>query len=123
MRSKTSSASTSSRFDTPFHALIVDDGSPDGTAAAVKAKQAEHADRIRLLERSGKLGLGTAYIAGFKWALEHGYELIYEMDCDFSHNPQDLPRLRKPASTGRMLPSARAPRGGKVSGWPVGRIP
>ena len=75
-----------------FHVLIVDDGSPDGTAAAVKAKQTEHAGRIHLLERSGKLGLGTAYIAGFKWALEHSYELVYEMDCDFSHNPQDLPR-------------------------------
>ena len=78
-----------------FHVLIVDDGSPDGTAAVVKSFQTDHSERIHLLERQGKLGLGTAYIAGFRWALEHGYELVYEMDCDFSHNPQDLPRLRQ----------------------------
>ncbi len=106
-----------------FHVLIVDDGSPDGTAAAVKAKQTEHAGRIHLLERSGKLGLGTAYIAGFKWALEHGYELIYEMDCDFSHNPQDLPRLRQACVDGAdVAVGSRYTRGGKVSNWPVGRI-
>ena len=70
-------------LDPPFHVLIVDDGSPDGTAAAVKTKQADHPERIHLLERSGKLGLGTAYIAGFRWSLRQGYELIYEMDCDF----------------------------------------
>ena len=106
-----------------FHVLIVDDGSPDGTAAAVKAKQAEYADRIHLLERSGKLGLGTAYIAGFKWALEHGYELIYEMDCDFSHNPHDLPRLRQACVDGAdVAVGSRYTHGGKVSNWPVGRI-
>lgn len=106
-----------------FHVLIVDDGSPDGTAAAVKAKQTEHAGRIHLLERSGKLGLGTAYIAGFKWALEHGYELVYEMDCDFSHNPQDLPRLRQACVDGAdVAVGSRYTRGGKVSNWPVGRI-
>ena len=106
-----------------FHVLIVDDGSPDGTAAAVKAKQTEHAGRIHLLERSGKLGLGTAYIAGFKWALEHGYELVYEMDCDFSHNPQDLPRLRQACVDGvDVAVGSRYTRGGKVSNWPIGRI-
>ena len=91
-------------LDPPFHVLIVDDGSPDGTAAAVKAKQALHPQRVHLLERSGKMGLGTAYITGFRWALEQGYELIYEMDCDFSHNPQTCRACAKPASTGRMLP-------------------
>ena len=76
-----------------------------------------------MLERSGKLGLDTAYIAGFKWALEHGYELIYEMDCDFSHNPQDLPRLRQACVDGAdVAVGSRYTRGGKVSNWPVGRI-
>ena len=77
----------------PFHVLVVDDGSPDGTADIVKRLQGECPDRLFIVERSGKLGLGTAYIAGFKWGLEHGYEYIFEMDADFSHNPADLPRL------------------------------
>jgi len=77
----------------PFHVLIVDDGSPDGTGALVKKKQKEYLGKVHLIERSGKLGLGTAYITGFKWALAHGYEHIFEMDCDFSHNPNDLIRL------------------------------
>jgi dolichol-phosphate mannosyltransferase len=76
-----------------FHLLIVDDGSPDGTAQLVKEKQAEFSGRLHILERSGKLGLGTAYIAGFKWGLANNYEYIFEMDCDFSHNPDDLVRL------------------------------
>jgi len=82
-------------FDQPltFHVLIIEDGSPDGTAAIVKALQTEFSDRLFMVERKGKLGLGTAYITGFKWALEHGYEYIFEMDADFSHNPKDLPRL------------------------------
>ena len=77
-----------------FHILVIDDGSPDGTAAIVKRLISdEFADRLFILERSGKLGLGTAYITGFKWALEHGYDYIFEMDADFSHDPNDLPRL------------------------------
>ena len=78
-----------------FHILIIDDGSPDGTAAIVKTLQQEFPDRLFLVERSGKQGLGTAYIAGFKWALERAYAYIFEMDADFSHNPADLPRLYK----------------------------
>ena len=81
-------------LDKCFHILIIDDGSPDGTAAIVKVMIAnEFSDRLFILERSGKLGLGTAYITGFKWALEHDYEYIFEMDADFSHDPHDLPRL------------------------------
>ena len=76
-----------------FDILYVDDGSPDGTANIIREKIAEYGERVNLVERSGKLGLGTAYIAGFKWALEHGYDQIFEMDCDFSHNPDDLLRL------------------------------
>ena len=77
-----------------FHILVIDDGSPDGTAQIVKGlMDGEFGDRLFLMERSGKLGLGTAYIAGFKWALERDYEYIFEMDADFSHDPNDLPRL------------------------------
>ena len=76
-----------------FDLLYVDDGSPDGTADIIRTKIAEYGERVHLVERSGKLGLGTAYIAGFKWALERGYDEIFEMDCDFSHNPDDLLRL------------------------------
>ena len=76
-----------------YDLLIVDDGSPDGTAAIVRERQREFPDRVHLVERSGKLGLGTAYIAGFRWALDRGYDLVIEMDCDFSHNPDDLERL------------------------------
>ena len=76
-----------------FHILIIDDGSPDGTANAVKELQAEFSERLHLIERSGKLGLGTAYITGFRWALEHAYDYVFEMDADFSHAPADLPRL------------------------------
>ena len=83
-----------------FHILVIDDGSPDGTAAAVKRlQQSEFSDRLFLLERSGKLGLGTAYIAGFKWALAHDYDYVFEMDADFSHAPADLPRLYAACAT------------------------
>ena len=78
-----------------YNVLIIDDGSPDGTAAIVKKVQTEFPERLFLIERSGKLGLGTAYLTGFKWALENGYDYIFEMDADFSHNPEDLPRLYK----------------------------
>lgn len=76
-----------------FHVLIVDDGSPDGTAQKVKALQQEYPSKLHIEERKGKLGLGTAYIHGFKWALARAYDYIFEMDCDFSHNPDDLVRL------------------------------
>ena len=81
-------------LDKCFHILVIDDGSPDGTAQIVKRLMAdEFGDRLFLIERSGKLGLGTAYITGFKWSLEHNYDYIFEMDADFSHDPADLPRL------------------------------
>ena len=80
-------------LDKVFHILVIEDGSPDGTASIVKTLQQEFPERLFMIERKGKLGLGTAYIAGFKWALEHAYEYIFEMDADFSHNPNDLPRL------------------------------
>ena len=81
-------------LDKCFHILVIDDGSPDGTAQIIKRLMAdEFGDRLFLIERSGKLGLGTAYITGFKWALEHNYDYIFEMDADFSHDPADLPRL------------------------------
>ena len=113
---------TVTSLEPEFNVLVVDDGSPDGTAKVVKENQKKH-DRIHLLERSGKLGLGTAYIAGFHWALERGYDLIYEMDCDFSHNPNDLVRLREACINGAgVAVGSRYTRGGKVSNWPVGRI-
>lgn len=107
----------------PFDVLIVDDGSPDGTAKLVKAKMTEYPDRIHILERSGKLGLGTAYIAGFQWALDRDYTFIFEMDCDFSHNPNDLIRLRAACeSGGDVAVGSRYTKGGKVDNWPLGRI-
>lgn len=106
-----------------FHILVIDDGSPDGTAAAVKALQAELGDRLFLIERSGKLGLGTAYLTGFKWALEHGYDYIFEMDADFSHSPSDLPRLLKACRDGADLSvGSRYCKGISVVNWPLGRI-
>ncbi|MBK6947676.1 MAG: polyprenol monophosphomannose synthase [Haliscomenobacter sp.] len=108
----------------PFHLLIVDDGSPDGTGQLVKEQQQQYPDRLFLLERSGKLGLGTAYIAGFRYALEKGYDYIFEMDADFSHNPKDLLRLRHAcAEEGAGLSvGSRYVRGGKVQNWPWDRI-
>ena len=108
-----------------FHILVIDDGSPDGTANIVKGlMKQEFAERLFLLERSGKLGLGTAYIAGFRWALEHGYDYIFEMDADFSHNPADLPRLYKAcAEEGADLSiGSRYVSGVNVVNWPIGRI-
>lgn len=107
----------------PFDVLIVDDGSPDGTAGLVKGKMSEYPGRIHVLERSGKLGLGTAYIAGFQWALEREYAYVFEMDCDFSHNPKDLIRLREACENGGdVAVGSRYTKGGKVDNWPVGRI-
>ena len=106
-----------------FHLLIVDDGSPDGTGAIVKKLQQEFPSRLFLQERAGKQGLGTAYILGFKWALAHGYEYILEMDADFSHNPQDLPRLVAACEEGADVAiGSRYVRGGKVVNWPWDRI-
>lgn len=106
-----------------FDVLVVDDGSPDGTAQAVQSVQADHPQRIHLVERSGKLGLGTAYIAGFQWALKRDYQLIYEMDCDFSHNPKDLVRLRQACIDGASVAvGSRYVKGGAVSNWPISRV-
>jgi dolichol-phosphate mannosyltransferase len=106
-----------------FHILIVDDGSPDGTAQIVKNLQQSYPEQLHLLERSGKLGLGTAYIAGFKWGLSKGYEYIFEMDADFSHNPDDLIRLYQACVHGAdVAVGSRYTRGGKVVNWPWDRI-
>ena len=83
-----------------FHILIIDDGSPDGTADIVKRLQTEFPESLHIVERKGKLGLGTAYIAGFRWSIEHKYDFIFEMDADFSHDPKDLPRLYEACTTG-----------------------
>ncbi len=106
-----------------FHVLVVDDGSPDGTADIVKSLQTEYSSRIHLAERSGKQGLGTAYIFGFKWALERKYEFIFEMDADFSHDPNDLLRLYKACNEGAdVAVGSRYTTGGKVKNWPLNRI-
>ena len=108
-----------------FDILIIDDGSPDGTAGIVKGLIAgEFADRLHIVERSGKLGLGTAYIAGFRWALAHGYEYIFEMDADFSHNPNDLPRLYKACAEegADVSVGSRYITGVNVVNWPIGRV-
>lgn len=107
-----------------YHILVIDDGSPDGTADAVRSIQKQCPDRIFLIERSGKLGLGTAYVAGFMWALEHDYDYIFEMDADFSHNPADLPRLLAACVEGGadMSVGSRYCDGINVVNWPLGRI-
>lgn len=107
-----------------FDVLVVDDGSPDGTASIVKSMMKENPERVFILERSGKLGLGTAYIAGFKWALQQGYEYIFEMDADFSHNPADVPALYKAcAEDGYDLSiGSRYVTGVNVVNWPMGRV-
>lgn len=106
-----------------FHLLIVDDGSPDGTAQHVKKLQIEFPGKLHLEERKGKLGLGTAYIHGFKWALAREYDFIFEMDCDFSHNPQDLIRLLEACEKNADVAiGSRYCKGGKINNWPLGRI-
>jgi dolichol-phosphate mannosyltransferase len=108
----------------PFHVLIVDDGSPDGTGAVVKKLQQEFSDRLFLLERKGKEGLGTAYIAGFNWVLQHQYEYCFEMDCDFSHNPEDLIRLLTAceAENVDLAIGSRYVKGVNVVNWPMSRV-
>ena len=109
---------------TPFDILIVEDNSPDGTAAIVKRLMAEFPDRLNILEREGKLGLGTAYIMGFKWALQHPYEYVFEMDADFSHNPADLERLVFPLHNhdADVVIGSRYISGVNVVNWPMGRV-
>ena len=106
-----------------FELLIVDDGSPDGTGARIKELQQEFGNKLHLEERKGKLGLGTAYIHGFKWALARDFEFIFEMDCDFSHNPNDLLRLLSACEDGAdVAVGSRYCKGGRISNWPFGRI-
>ena len=112
-------------LDIPFDVLIVDDGSPDGTADAVRALQREYEGQLHLIERAGKLGLGTAYIRGFEWGLERHYQFICEMDCDFSHNPKDLLRLRAAChgdGSADLAVGSRYVPGGKCVNWPADRL-
>ena len=108
-----------------FHILVIDDGSPDGTADIVKRLQKEEfAERLFMVERQGKLGLGTAYICGFKWAIEHKYDFVFEMDADFSHNPKDLPRLYAACTEqgADVAIGSRYCNGVNVVNWPLGRV-
>ena len=110
-------------IDPSLEILVIDDGSPDGTADAVKALQSGFKDRLHLIRRSGKLGLGTACITGFKWALERDYDHIFEMDADFSHKPEDIPRLLQACRDGAdMAVGSRYCSGVNVVNWPIGRI-
>lgn len=107
-----------------FHILIIEDNSPDGTADIVRRLQQEFPECLFMIERKGKLGLGTAYITGFKWAIEHKYDYIFEMDADFSHNPNDLPRLYKACHDegGDVAIGSRYISGVNVVNWPMGRV-
>ena len=107
-----------------YHVLVIEDGSPDGTAAIVKTLQTEFPSSLFMFERKGKMGLGTAYIAGFKWALEHSYEYIFEMDADFSHNPVDLNRLYDACANqdADVAIGSRYVSGVNVVNWPIGRV-
>ncbi|MCQ2145852.1 MAG: polyprenol monophosphomannose synthase [Bacteroidales bacterium] len=107
-----------------FNVLVIEDGSPDGTAAIVKRLQAEFPEKLFMIERTGKLGLGTAYLTGFKWAVKNGYDYIFEMDADFSHNPNDLPRLYDACANGGadLAIGSRYCNGISVINWPIGRV-
>ena len=106
-----------------FDVLIIDDGSPDGTADIVRARRQQYPGRLHLIERAGKLGLGTAYLAGFRWGLEEGYDFMCEMDCDFSHDPDDLGRLFAAAAAGAdVVVGSRYVKGVNVVNWPMSRL-
>ncbi|MDQ6761284.1 MAG: polyprenol monophosphomannose synthase [Bacteroidota bacterium] len=107
-----------------FHVLVIDDGSPDGTAAIVKQLIAQYPGSLFLEERNGKLGLGTAYIFGFRWALDNGYRFIFEMDCDFSHDPGELDKLFRACKSGGadVAVGSRYVKGGHLKNWPLLRI-
>ena len=107
-----------------YHILIIEDGSPDGTASIVKRLQGEFPERLFMIERKGKLGLGTAYLTGFKWSIEQGYDYIFEMDADFSHNPEDVPRLYEACSKdgADLAIGSRYCNGISVINWPIGRV-
>jgi dolichol-phosphate mannosyltransferase len=106
-----------------YNILVIEDGSPDGTAAIVKKLQEEFPERLFMIERQGKLGLGTAYITGCKWSVEHNYDYVFEMDADFSHNPADLPRLYEACRDGADLAiGSRYCNGISVINWPIGRV-
>ena len=106
-----------------YHILVIEDGSPDGTAGIVKRLQTEFPERLFMIERAGKQGLGTAYITGFKWSIAHGYDFIFEMDADFSHNPDDLPKLYRTCKEGADLAiGSRYCDGISVINWPIGRV-
>ena len=111
-------------LDKSFHVLVIEDGSPDGTADIVKGLQKEFSDNLHIEERSGKLGLGTAYIHGFKWALNKDYQFIFEMDADFSHNPDDLIRLYNACSSegGEVAIGSRYVKGVNIVNWPMSRL-
>lgn len=111
-------------LDGDYHILVIEDGSPDGTAGIVKRLQPVFEGRLFMIERSGKLGLGTAYITGFKWAIENGYDYIFEMDADFSHNPDDLSRLYEACSRdgADLSIGSRYCKGISVVNWPIGRV-
>ena len=110
-------------LDGDYEILIIDDGSPDGTASIVKTLAKEFGSRLHLIERKGKLGLGTAYLTGFRWALENGYDYVFEMDADFSHNPDDLGRLYAACKDGADLAiGSRYCDGVSVVNWPIGRV-
>ena len=110
-------------LDADFDLLVIDDGSPDGTAAIVRREQPAREGRLHLLERSGKLGLGTAYLTGFRWGLERGYDCLCEMDCDFSHDPDDLPRLVAAVEAGAdVAVGSRYVQGVNVVNWPMSRL-
>lgn len=111
-------------LDGDYHILVIDDGSPDGTAGIVKSLQQEFPQQLHLIERSGKLGLGTAYLTGFRWALEQGYDYVFEMDADFSHKPEDVPRLYAACADGGadLAVGSRYCNGISVINWPIERV-
>lgn len=110
-------------LDLEFDLLVIDDGSPDGTAEVVKRRQAEFPSRLYLIQREGKLGLGTAYLRAFRWALERDYDYVFELDCDFSHNPDDLARLYAAAIDGNdVVVGSRYIKGVNVVNWPMSRL-